>query len=203
MRILHVIFSPLIFFCITQALWGQVPTVEADQIFFQKRLYPILTSPLDAYLAKYPPKANKPTIEHIYRGQWLIDNAKLFLTAVQTSRNSAPLGIEKQLPMIAEWYTGVLVAAMGKGVYFDLSGDPTSFSQYHLWRIEKGLALEDKTLSYQEYEDYKKRQFEVFKGTQEYQDMLHSLEELGLQGDLETYIFTQNIGFLDISIPFS
>lgn len=201
------------FFIITFLLFriGQIhsqSTVESDQILFQKRLYPLLNTPLDQYFLQHPlvtpnAPAPYPLKERLYRAQWRIENNELVLVQLQGARDSTPLILERQLPLIADWYSGLLVAAVGKELYFDLSGDAISFSRYQLWLIKDGKAMQEVTMSYVQYEQYKNRQFQQFKTTPEYQDMLQSLQELGLSGNLEDYIFSQNLGYLDIPVPFS
>lgn len=181
---------------------------ESDRISFNKRSYPLLTMPLDQYFLENPaaspnPPAPSTLKERLYRAHWNIENRQLMLSQIEGARDGAPLGLARNLPQMAKWYSGLLVIPTGRELYFDLNGEAVSFSNYKLYIVHNGNIIQEKSMSYEEYEEYKKLQFQQFKQTKEYQDMRQSLMEYGLDGNLDEYIFSQNIGFLDISVPFS
>ncbi len=180
---------------------------ESDRISFNKRNYPLLTMPLDQYFLENPavsPNSPAPSTlkERLYRAYWNIENHQLMLSQIEGARDGAPLGLARSLPQMAKWYSGLLVIPTGRELYFDLNGEAVSFSNYKLYIVHNGNIIQEKSMSYEEYEEYKKLQFQQFKQTKEYQDMRQSLMEYGLDGNLDEYIFSQNIGFLDISVPF-
>lgn len=183
-------------------------TSESDRISFNKRSYPLLTMPLDQYFLENPavspnPPAPATLKERLYRAHWNIENCQLILSQIEGARDGIPLGLARSLPQVAKWYSGLLVIPTGRELYFDLNGEAVSFSNYKLYIVQNGNIIQEKSMSYDEYEKYKKLQFQQFKQTKEYQDIAQSLIEYGLDSNLDEYIFSQNMGFLDISVPFS
>lgn len=197
----------LIFLLCIQQLNAQSLT-ESDRISINKRTYSLLTAPLDQYFMENPalsPNSPAPSTlkERLYRAHWNIENRQLMLTQIEGMRDGSPLPLGHRLPLAAGWFSGLLVIPTGQELYFDLNGEAVSFSRYQLYIVENGRIIEGKSMTYAEYEVYKKLQFQQFKQTKEYQDMKQSLAEYGLEGNLDEFIFSENIGFLDISIPFS
>ncbi|MGL4524191.1 MAG: hypothetical protein ACRCVN_01535 [Spirochaetia bacterium] len=197
------LFSALIFFTALTA-YGQ-SLVEADKIFANKRQYDLVVAPLDDYFFQNsalapnspPPQGLK---ERLYRAFWQIDARGLWLTQLQGQRDNQPLSLSRKLPIFADWHSGIIVAPTGKELFFDLSGEPTAFTHYQIWRIKKGTVSGEKILNYSQYQEFKQRQFDVFKQTAAYQDVIDSLKEIGLTESLDNYIFEENLGFLGTDI---
>ena len=88
------------------------------------------------------------------------------------------------------WYTGILVLPRGELVEYVHLGYGSLFENYTLLRIEDGALKGSAEYSADEYHDYKVRQFEAYKNTDEYRTVLEELSEEDDDGyDLERFLF--------------
>jgi hypothetical protein len=74
----------------------------------------------------------------------------------------------------ATWFTGNLIVPDGQRVTYVHMGYGSQYERYRVVRVERGLAAPARELSHGEFTTFRQTQFEAFRKTTEYRDMLSS-----------------------------
>ena len=78
-----------------------------------------------------------------------------------------------------DWMTGLLVLPSGQMVNYVHMGYGSTFEHYTLLEIENGNLTKEKQFDYEQYEEFKERQFQAFKKTEEYEKMKTDFKKRG------------------------
>ncbi len=183
-----------------------------DSLHYKGNKYDLLCDPLVPYFELFPGKqpSGKLSPSNNWRGYvstWKIEDQKLLLVDVTTAesydtqayvvRRKSVLrevfpGQEK---VVAEWFSGLLVIPAGKMVSRAHRGYDYIYEKYLLVRVIGGTVTKEKHFSRKEYDDFRKRQFEAFKKTPDYTDLVEELKEGGDFKDssfLDAFLFDYN-----------
>lgn len=169
-----------------------------DEIIYNGKEYNLHSNPLEAYFEKNPDKRPKGGVMStaLWRGYvatFEVKDNQLFLKDIEieyhdtTSKESYPYKwrsvIMKVFPdqkdIKIDWLTGLLVIPYGKLVNYVHMGYGSTYKNYILLEIDKGDLKKEKRFKYKEYEKFKKRQFQVFKQTDEYKIIKAELQKDG------------------------
>jgi hypothetical protein len=173
-----------------------------DKITFKGTEYSLNSNPLELYFEKYPDKRPQSGIMStaLWRGyvaHFEIIDAQLFVTDIKIevpdkeSDDSYPYkwisAYEQVFPNSIktkiDWYSGILILPHGKMVEYVHMGYASTYSKYWLLEIEQGNFNEARKYKNKEFVRFKKRQFEVFKKTEEYKKLYTELKENDAYGD--------------------
>ncbi|TXI47304.1 MAG: hypothetical protein E6Q50_13530 [Lysobacter sp.] len=146
-----------------------------------------------------------------YIATFAIDNRRFLLKKVEfTGCNyrkdeilSRLLKGKKEAP--ADWFSGILVVPTGELVQYVHLGYGSLYSEYRLFRIEGGKVVDETKMDAQRYEEYRLRQFEVFKQTARYFQELADLSKDGSHepGYLEGFLYYVDSEYTkEIMLPF-
>jgi hypothetical protein len=156
-----------------------------DKINYNGKEYPLYKYLLEPYFEKNPEKRPQSYSTALYRGYVghfeIIEN-QIFITDVTIPRLYTDSNgktktksisyykriFEENIDVKIEWYNGILVLPYGKITEYGLSGTDNVYSNYILIEIKKGVLIKNKNYTYQEFLQFKERQFTEFKKTSEY-----------------------------------
>ena len=78
-----------------------------------------------------------------------------------------------------DWYTGILILPHGKMVEYVHMGYASSYENYIILEIDKGVLKKEKKFNIKEFEVFKERQFTEFKKTDEYKKLKEDFKKKG------------------------
>lgn len=77
--------------------------------------------------------------------------------------------------IVAVWYSGALIVPYGEMTNYVHMGYGSSYENYIVLRISKGIVIEHLDMVAAEFETYKDRKFQTFMETKEFQEELENL----------------------------
>ena len=155
-----------------------------DKIVYNNKEYSLLTNPLEKYFEKNEEKRPKGGVisTALWRGYVatfeIVEN-QLFVKDIQIqiwNENSDNAEwksvISEVFPETNErkisWFSGLLTLPYGELINYVHMGYGSTYENYILIEIIKGTATKSKNLSFKEYENFKEKQFDVYKKSKEY-----------------------------------
>ena len=166
-----------------------------DYIIYDGQRYPIHTNPLEPFFASHPEKRPAPSNTALWRGYiatFAIEGGKLYAVDVETfdyEQNESgrfepttrsifgEIFSEERVPI--DWFTGIIVIPLGEIVEYVHLGYGSVYEHYILLEIENGTFKAERRYSSDEYNDFRQRQFEQFRQTEEYRNLYESISEEG------------------------
>lgn len=171
-----------------------------DKIFYQNTEYALFTNPLESYFNQYPDRRPKAAIisTALWRGYvatFEIKDNQLLLKDIEiqvsdtTKQDSFTTKWKSVLTAVfpnetqtkINWLTGLLVIPYGKLINYVHGSYASTYENYILIEINKGDLIKEKKFDYKEYANFKVRQFQVFKGTKEYEQAKEKLQKDGIR----------------------
>ncbi|HEQ72177.1 MAG TPA: hypothetical protein ENN69_06790 [Spirochaetia bacterium] len=174
--------------------WGTAQ--EPDILVFQGKEYALHSNPLERYFNDHPEKRPEAPLRstNLWRGyvaRFELTDGKLYLTDIliqklkdDTAQNFETVWVSVladvfpgQKQVLLDWYTGILVCPYGKLVNYVHMGYGSTYEYYKLFEITTGGLTGEKDMGYEAYLEFRKRQFEAFQETEEYQELVRKLQE--------------------------
>jgi len=179
---------------------SQIP----DKIIYNGNEYKLHCNPMEAYFELHPEKrpVNEIMSSNLWRGYVatfeIKDNA-LYLKdlSIQVSDTTTKdkfdhmwiSVVDKVFPnetnIKIDWYTGLLVLPYGELLNYVHMGYGSTYENYILIEINKGNFMKEKDMNYEEYENFKDKQFKAFKKTDEYKKIKSEIQK---EGDTDEFI---------------
>lgn len=170
---------------------AQVP----DIIKFKGKEFALNSTPLELYFEKFPEK--RPTSDVMSTANWRgyiatfeISENELRIADIEIIINdkSDPSNTYKQKSVFRDlfpknsetkldWYNGILILPYGKLRNYVHMGFASTYSKYWLLEIKNGVLTESRNYNYKKFVQFKKRQFDKFKKTQAYKELIESLKK--------------------------
>lgn len=189
---------------------------EADIISYKDAKHGLLCNPLDSFFKLYPDK--KPHGDVVsssnwrgYIATWEIENQRLYLLDVTVEirdETGKHFSLTKSVlhevfpdknKVVADWYDGLLIIPLEKMVSYVHMGYGSSFEQYLLIQVKKGEVIKEKRFNNEDYFAFRRRQFQEFKKTQEYRDIVKKLNKDKTEGrpeeDIDRFLFDYHIEY--------
>ncbi|OJJ19476.1 hypothetical protein BKI52_21960 [marine bacterium AO1-C] len=171
---------------------AQIP----DYIIYKGEKYFLHSNPLEKYFAKYPNKRPQSKIRSTglwrgYKATFKIQDETLLVKdiEIQVQVNGDYKWrsvIQKVFPNKASrkllWYKGILVMPHGKMINYVHMGYGSTYEKYTLLEIKEGKLKRTKRMNYKKYSEFKQKQFEAFKKTKKYQQLVKDLQKDGDYG---------------------
>ncbi|MBN2695586.1 hypothetical protein JXR93_13070 [bacterium] len=169
-----------------------------DNLIYNGENYSLHTNPLEGYFKEHPEK--KPKGEVVSTALWRgyiatfeIDNNELILKDIvveisDKSSNKSFNVIRKTVKndvfsdnkrVLVDWFSGLLVIPYGKMVEYVHMGYASSYENYIILEIDKGVLKKEKKFNIKEFEVFKERQFIEFKKTDEYKKLKEDFKKKG------------------------
>ena len=193
------VLSALLLFASPALATAQYP----DRIVYDEQTYALFTNPLNRYFKdnpeRHPSEANdtegRITSSALWRGYiatFAIENELLVLRDFEVLRSTGdPDEFDTEFvseidrffdtldSRVLDWYSGIMVIPRGEMVQYVHMGYASVYESYLLLRVENGRIKETATFSADEFLEYKRRQFAVFRGTDEYRELIDYYSEAG------------------------
>lgn len=164
-------------------------TAQAPEVLkFEGNTYSINTNPLEPWLAAHPRALPKSEVISSglwrgYIGTWAIRDGTLFLEDVRIlTSDDRDRSVMKEMfpggaPQPAAWFTGNLIVPTGKLVKYVHMGYGSTYASYMIATVSKGTVRQIRTMNANEFEAFRRAQFEAFKKTPEYRKHLETVRK--------------------------
>ena len=165
---------------------------EPDYIIYNGEKYSLFVNPLEAYFSINPDKRPRSNVRStsLWRGYvatFEIINKELYLKDIKVEistgdirrtewKSVLPEFLDGKQNLKIDWFSGLLVIPHGKLIDYVHMGYGSTYENYILLEIKNGNFIRENKMHYVEYVQYREKQYQVFKKTQEY---LNILKELG------------------------
>ncbi|SRR5574344_1338738 len=184
-------FLFLVLFCICFVPSAFATAQMPDVLIYNGKEYDLLTNPMEHYFEEHPDLRPQSTSSALWRGYIayfeIIDN-QLILKDIEVERwmengdNVETVSIYKELfpseeKIIIDWFTGILPVQDGEMVDYVHMGYGSTYSQYILFQVDKGIVLDIQSFTDSEYKDYKEEQYKAFQKTDKYQQLLKEIKK--------------------------
>ena len=161
-----------------------------DKIIYNGIEYDLFVNPLEAYLSINPDKRPRSNLisSALWRGYiatFEIVNSELYLKDIKISTGDMqktewvsvlPEFLDGQPNLKIDWFSGLLVIPHGKLINYVHMGYASTYENYLLLEMENGNFIRENKMHYIEYVRYRERQYEAFKKTQEYLNLLKEID---------------------------
>lgn len=188
------------FMCVVAASTAFATAQYPDKIVYEGRECSLQTNPMNAFFAKNPDKKPKSGLmsSALWRGYvatFAFETNTLVLKDIEiqvcvekeegqfpscewksVKNDVVPEG--EDLPV--DWFTGVLVLPHGKLVNYVHAGYGSTYSDYIILELEQGKITGKRTYDHVQYEKFKERHFQAFKGTEAYKERVAKLKKNGV-----------------------
>lgn len=189
-----ILFTLILFLFSYSALMAtaQIP----DKLVYEGESYKLFTNPLESYFKKHPDK--KPIAEIMMTSLWRgyvatfeIKDYKFYVKdieiPVRKEGDDTDLEwksvLEEVFPdedsLFMDWYSGLLVVPRGEMISYVHMGYASEYEEYTIVQITDGVAKKRKDFLHEEYIEFKEKQFEEFKKTDEYKKLFDELMKDG------------------------
>ncbi|MDJ0908498.1 MAG: hypothetical protein QNI99_04870 [Woeseiaceae bacterium] len=199
MRLRFLVLSTLLFFTSAALATAQRP----DRIVYDGQTYALQTNPLNQYFQANPDrhpfeagdKDRMVTSTALWRGYvatFALENDLLVLRDFEVLQSTGdPKDFDAELvsqidqyfatpdSRVLDWYSGIMVIPQGEMVHYVHMGYSSVYESYLMLRIENGRIKEIATFNADEFLDFKRRQFAVFRESDEYRKLVEYYSEDG------------------------
>lgn len=176
----------------------------SDKIIYNGKKYELHANPLETYFEKFPDKRPKggafsTALWRGYVATFEVVENQLFLNKIEvrvlqpTTGKASEAVIKNVISEVfpnqdmvkVDWLTGILVLPYGRLMNYVHMGYGSTYKKYVLLEFNDGNLINEKRFNYKLYEDFKERQFQAFKQTDEY----HKIKErLRMEGNTDDFI---------------
>jgi hypothetical protein len=173
---------------------AQIP----DRIVYEGKEYDLQTNPMEDYFNRNPSKRPKGSVvsSALWRGYiatFEISDNVLYLKdiSIEVSKKTTDGSFDTEPKSVLrdvvpeggrlkiDWFTGLLVLPYGKLVSYVHMGYGSTFEKYVLIEVDRGDFRKAKRFDNPEYEKFKARQFEAFRKTPEYRELVEKMKKDG------------------------
>jgi hypothetical protein len=214
MKYITAIALALVFGANTALATAQYP----DKITYEGNEYGLHTNPMEPYFEKHPDKKPKGGVRSsaLWRGYvatFEFRTNSLFLKDIEieiwkdgqkgTSWKSAKSEVvPEDNDLLVDWFTGILVLPQGDLVNYVHMGYESRYSNYILLEVKSGIITDKRNFDCKQYEQFRNHQFEAFKKTEHYRDIIKERNEKGYDSSkhdevLHRFILKYTTEFLD------
>ncbi|NNF00901.1 MAG: hypothetical protein HKN25_17935 [Pyrinomonadaceae bacterium] len=193
MKISKAILSLVLFLFITLDIFAtaQIP----DKIIYKGSTHKLHSNPMEEYFKRFPNKRPQGNLHFsaLSRGYVatfeFVDNILVLRNIeimVRGDVSKAPKGFSwkslisnfqtPEKPLKINWLTGLLEIPRGKIVTYFHMGYESTYENYTLLEVSKGVLKRAKDFDNKAYSAFKRRQFESFKKTEDYKNLVVDLK---------------------------
>jgi len=205
----------IILFFICQDLFGtaQIP----DEILYNGKTYSLHSNPLESYFEKNPDKRPKGGVVStaLWRGYvatFEIRDSSLYLKDIKIeewedgdNNKSYWKSVLKETftenELKLDWYTGLMIIPYGKMINYVHMGYGSSYKRYILLEIHNGILANEYKFNNKEFIEFKIKQFEAFKKTTKYTEMVNGIlkedENYGIEF-IDSFLFDFAIEYMTL-----
>ena len=206
--------SLLIFAILFLARSAYATAQHPDILIYEGKEYALFTNPLEYYFEQHPERRPGMASTALWRGYiatFEFKDSMLVLKdiSVPDYSNDTLVSIWSKIfvedtPVVVNWYSGILVLPYGKLKNYVHMGYASTYSKYILISVVDGKMQEVRHYNDRKYEKFRKRQFEAFKKTEEYQKLVAELKandpdtsDEFIEEFLQIYVVSYTSRFID------
>jgi len=185
----------ILFICVNMAVFGTIQ--KPDKIIYNGKEYALHSNPMESYFEKYPDK--RPRREEMSTALWRgyvatfeVKDNQLYLKDIEIQDGDT---IDAKGYRVSKWtsvlnevfpnqefvkvdrFTGLLVLPEGEMGDYAHTGYASTYEHYILLEFENGNLKRKKLFGYEEYEEFKEKQFQAFKKTDEYRELKENFKK--------------------------
>lgn len=171
---------------------AQVP----DLMVIGKDTFLMHTNPLEIYLDSIEDRelpdfkgGGSTACWRGYQAVWRVENDSMFLEKIQSCHKregDVEANLQKMFGdkclngrVYAYWFTGLIVLPHGRMKNYVHMGYGSTYSKYYLVEIDRGEFKEKLKLNRRKYRKFKAKQYELFRKTEEYKEIVEKLKRQG------------------------
>ncbi len=180
---------------------------EGDVLVVDSVEYRIHTTPLEPFFEAHPDlrPQSEGTASFLWRGyvaHWEISENRLFLTDVQVPdqgpqyrggfgyRSAMATVFPEQHRVLADWFTGHMIAPSGKLLEYVHMGFASTYEKYTVFTVVKGLVKAERSMTAGEFRRFREAQFRLWQETAEYAKAFQKLKgEFDTPAEAESFLF--------------
>ncbi len=164
-----------------------------DVLILDGKKYSIFTNPLESWVEKNPnriPRSNV-TSSNLWRGYiatFTVKQHGLYLTNIDILKDDAEATTAEmrsvmatvfphETEVLADWFTGNVIIPEGKRVQYVHMGYASTYEKYIILRVERGVVQRQSNLDTREFVEFREKQFERFKKTEQYRKALEETKK--------------------------
>lgn len=189
---------------------------EPDKIMYEGKEYELLINPMEPYFQKYPDKRPKggmisTALWRRYVGTFEFKDKNLLLEDIQiatrTDDGEGWKSVKNELvardkALAIDWFNGILVLPDGEVARYVHMGYASSYSRYILLEVRGGKLTGERRLDQDQYEQFREKQFQAYRKTEEYKKSIAELAKNGnsrefIDAFLRDYVVSYTSRFLD------
>lgn len=197
---------------------AQIP----DRIELDGRIHRLTVNPLDAWLEAHPEvsidRLSGESALGMCSGNWrgylatfTVVDGQLMLDRVvadactdgdpDSRTDLVPLLFGGRDAVAADWFSGLLVVPTGERVRYVHMGYGSLYSEYRLFRVERGRVLEEARMDSERYERYRTAQFRLWQQSDDYRERFADLVKpevgsaLWTHEEAEEFLYTVDVGY--------
>jgi hypothetical protein len=165
---------------------------QPDILIYKGKKYSLYTNPLEAYFRKYPDK--KPKTSIISTANWRgyvatfeIVDSTLFLRDIEIEDDDGKNGHRTRSAMgevfpgqqvvALDWFNGLLTLPYGQLIQYVHMGYSSAYENYTILEIRLGNLTKARDFKHEDYVNFRAKQFELFKQTDDYKKTVSILKE--------------------------
>lgn len=193
-----------------------------DILIYEGKEYDLLTNPMEPYFDKYPqwkPRsgAMSTALWRGYVATFEFRENRLFLKDIVVLKESREQDQSKwksaidwvlwdDKELMIDWFTGILVLPVGKMKNYVHMGYGSTYSNYILLELKSGMLVGKRTYNHKQYKEFKRKQFQAYKKTEDYKKRSAQMKKDGTSQDLidsflQNYIIKYTSELLDKEKP--
>ena len=221
MRLRFLALSTFLLFASTALATAQYP----DRMVYDGQTYSLLTNPLNRYFeanpGRHPSEAGDTeglvTSSALWRGYiatFALENDLLVLRDFEVLRSTGDPDefdtefvseidrfFETPESRLLDWYSGIMVIPQGEMTHYVHMGYASLYESYLLLRVENGRIKETASFDADEFLNFKRRQFAVFRKSDEYRDLVDFYAEGGDYDEefMNQFIF-EGVNFVEFTM---
>ena len=207
-----------IFFIVflVQGFYLFATTQLTDCLIYNGVEYKLNVNPMEPYFDKFPEKRPPittsllgngyvATFEIVQNELWVIDIKKIEIIIIDnklTSRNITIINecLDGQDRMKVDWFNGLLTIPQGNIVENAYLGSGTTYEYFKLMEIENGNYIREFDLNYERYYRYRDAQYEMYKQTDAYKNLINKYSETLPEEMLDSIIRTYSTEYMTIIV---
>jgi hypothetical protein len=190
---------------------AQIP----DALTFRGQKYALFVNPLEAYFKSHKERKPKGGVisSALWRGyvaSFELRDSALYVSDIEIEEWTTDSSNEREttwksvvqsaFPDSSEryctWYSGLLVLPVGEMTSYVHMGYASLYEKYLVLRVKDGLLTKVREFTGKEYFEFKKRQFQAYKATDEFQASLKELTKDGSDPkEMEGFLFEYEIEY--------
>jgi len=167
-----------------------------DVIIYNGNEYPLIVNPMETYFNEFPEKRPRPLLEssNLWRGYiatFEIIQNELWVVDIKIQGRASAAGdrrintewvsvihevLDGNNRMKIDWLNGLLIIPQGRIIRYVHMGYASTYERYLILEIHNGNFIKELNMDNIQFEEFRERQFELFRQTEEYRRLFERMK---------------------------